>query len=128
MRACTALRNGPCAGNASAQEQGAGASQPVLEEVVVTAEKRSERLQDVPLSIVALTSADLQNSGAVTLQDIGREVPGLSDRNFSPRSEYAHHSRHLIDRGHRPDRGVLYRRHADLRGEPPARRDGPGTL
>jgi outer membrane receptor protein involved in Fe transport len=64
-------------GTALAQES-TTTSQGLLEEVVVTAEKRSERLQDVPLSIAALTSADLQNSGAVTLQDIGREVPGLS--------------------------------------------------
>ena len=71
-------------GNAWAQDQGTAASQTVLEEVVVTAEKRSERLQDVPLSMVALTSADLQNSGAVTLQDIGREVPGLSIVTLAP--------------------------------------------
>jgi outer membrane receptor protein involved in Fe transport len=71
-------------GNAWAQDQGTVASQPALEEVVVTAEKRSERLLDVPLSIVALTAADLQNSGAVTLQDIGRQVPGLSIVTLAP--------------------------------------------
>ena len=71
-------------GGAWAQDQGASASQPALEEVVVTAEKRSERLQDVPLSMIALTATDLQNSGAVTLQDIGREVPGLSVVTLAP--------------------------------------------
>jgi outer membrane receptor protein involved in Fe transport len=70
-------------GTALAQENTA-ASQGLLEEVVVTAEKRTERLQDVPLSIVALTGADLQNSGAITMQDIGREVPGLSIVSLAP--------------------------------------------
>ena len=72
-------------GNAVAQDQSAAAPQQALEEVVVTAQKRSERLQDVPISMVALTSADLQNSGAVTLQDIGREVPGLSIVTLAPK-------------------------------------------
>jgi iron complex outermembrane receptor protein len=33
-----------------------------LEEVVVTARKRSENLQDVPMSISAFSSSDLQNA------------------------------------------------------------------
>jgi iron complex outermembrane recepter protein len=69
---------------AQAQEASAKASAGALEEVVVTAQKRSERLQDVPLSMAALTSTDLQNAGAVTLQDIGRAVPGLSIVSLAP--------------------------------------------
>jgi iron complex outermembrane recepter protein len=49
-----------------------------LQEVLVTARKVSERLQDVPMAITALQGETLEETGAVTLQDIGREVPGLS--------------------------------------------------
>ena len=49
-----------------------------LEEIVVTARKETERLQDVPISITALSEQTLQRSGAETLADIGREVPGLN--------------------------------------------------
>jgi outer membrane receptor protein involved in Fe transport len=55
-----------------------------LGEVVVTARKQSERLQDVPLSITALTAETLTNSGALTIQDIGREVPGLNVVSVAP--------------------------------------------
>lgn len=44
--------------NAFAQAQ-TDASKPKLEEVVVTAQRREQSLQDVPISIVALTSEDL---------------------------------------------------------------------
>jgi outer membrane receptor protein involved in Fe transport len=41
-------------------------------------------LQDVPLSITALTAETLENSGALTIQDIGREVPGLNVVSVAP--------------------------------------------
>ncbi|MFZ0552875.1 MAG: TonB-dependent receptor [Steroidobacteraceae bacterium] len=60
--------------------QTASASSPggLLQEVIVTAEKRAQPLQDVPMGITAVTSAALQNLGAMTLSDIARAVPGLS--------------------------------------------------
>ena len=55
-----------------------------LEEVVVTAEKRPERLLDVPMSITVLTGRELERQGATTLKDIASEVPALSTVEFSP--------------------------------------------
>jgi len=49
-----------------------------LEEVVVTARKTEERLQDVPLSIAAFSSADIESSGARDLYDLTRFTPGFS--------------------------------------------------
>ena len=49
-----------------------------LEEVVVTAQKRSEDVQDVPISITALSGDFMVQSGADTLQDLGGYVPNLS--------------------------------------------------
>jgi iron complex outermembrane recepter protein len=49
-----------------------------LQEVVVTAQKRSEREQDVPATMVVLSGADLLDRGAVQLEDYAKEVPGMN--------------------------------------------------
>jgi len=49
-----------------------------LEEVVVTAQKRTESLQNVPIAVSALSSATLEALGAVDFTDYARTVPGLS--------------------------------------------------
>ena len=49
-----------------------------LTEVVVTAQKRSERLQDVPLSVTAITSELLAQQNLVQLRDFYNRVPGVS--------------------------------------------------
>jgi iron complex outermembrane receptor protein len=48
-----------------------------LEEVVVTARKRSENLQDVPMSISAFSSKDLQNAQIDNLVEVGRMSPNV---------------------------------------------------
>lgn len=53
-------------------------------EIVVTATKRSETIQDVPFSINAMTAAQMQKSGASTLEDISRSVAGLTVQNLGP--------------------------------------------
>jgi len=55
-----------------------------LAEILVTARKVSERLQDVPISITALSADTLQRSGAENLADIAREVPGLNVNSVGP--------------------------------------------
>ncbi len=50
-----------------------------LEEIVVTAQKRSENLQDVPISMVALGPLALERRGVVSLGDINNAtVPGVN--------------------------------------------------
>ncbi len=47
------------------------AQQPAnLEEVVVTAQRRSERLQDVPISVIAVTGKELAAVGVQTSRDL----------------------------------------------------------
>jgi iron complex outermembrane recepter protein len=48
-----------------------------LEEIVVTAQKRSENLQDVPIAISALTSNDLVARGFTEPADLSAVVPGF---------------------------------------------------
>lgn len=47
-------------------------------EIVVTAKNRAERLQDVPLSITALTSDGLQENQVRDVKDLQKVVPNLS--------------------------------------------------
>ena len=47
-------------------------------EVVVTAQKRSERLFEVPLPVQAITAAQLQESGASKVSDLVTAIPGAS--------------------------------------------------
>jgi len=52
--------------------------------IIVTATKRNSDLQDIPFSIAAATQEDIQNSGAVTLEDISRDIAGLTIQNLGP--------------------------------------------
>lgn len=56
---------------------GAVAEQAALEEVVVTATRRAESLQDVPLAVSAITSEELQTRGIFETSDLNRSVPNL---------------------------------------------------
>lgn len=60
----------------SAMAQPVAESQP-LEEVVVTATRRSEPLQNVPLSITAFSQEDLTEKGIVGYEGLARETPGV---------------------------------------------------
>ncbi len=55
-----------------------------LESITVTATKRETALVDVPFSINAQTEEDIQRSGAVTLEDLSRNVAGLAIQNLGP--------------------------------------------
>ncbi len=55
----------------------AARADPTLEEVVVTAERRSERLQDVPVAVTALSASDLTDLGVRQAGDIAASVPNL---------------------------------------------------
>jgi len=56
------------------------AAEPVdqLAEVVVTAQKRAERIQDIPISVSAISGDDLDRSGARDFKDVLLSVPGVS--------------------------------------------------
>jgi outer membrane receptor protein involved in Fe transport len=49
-----------------------------LEEIVVTAQKRSENVKDIPMSISALTSYELRARQIDNYDDLARAIPGLS--------------------------------------------------
>ena len=49
-----------------------------LEEIVVTAQQRAESLQDVPVSVAAVTAKKISDSGIVDLQGLSELVPNFS--------------------------------------------------
>jgi len=49
-----------------------------LEEVIVTARKRAENLQDVPISLMVFTSKDLQDQGISQFEDYATVSPSIS--------------------------------------------------
>ena len=49
-------------------------------DIIVTAQKRSERLTDVPISITAATGEQLANAGVVSAADLVKVVPGFTYR------------------------------------------------
>src|SRR5215475_7345904 len=55
-----------------------------LQEVVVTAQKREEKLHDVPMAVTAITAEDLQRQQLTSLSDLASRVPGLSLTNSQP--------------------------------------------
>src|SRR5512135_3206453 len=58
------------AAEAAAPDQG-------LEEIVVTARKREERLQDVPIAVSAVTSDTIQREQINVVREIAAYTPGL---------------------------------------------------
>ena len=54
------------------------ASSNAIEEIVVTAQKRSQSVNDVPLSIAVASGEDLANRGITDPSDLGRIVPGFT--------------------------------------------------
>lgn len=63
----------------SARSQGSDTSATgVLEEVIVTAQKREERLQDVPIAISAITSEQLTLRGIDNILDLKSVAPNLT--------------------------------------------------
>ena len=71
----------------SAQEDRATA----LEEVIVTAQKREESLQDAPLAITAFTADDMERFGSIEFGDIADLAP-----NFTLRKQTASHSNYAF--------------------------------
>ena len=48
-----------------------------LEEIIVTAQRREERLQEVPIAVAAVTAESLRNNGIDTTRDLPQMVPSV---------------------------------------------------
>lgn len=66
------------ADDASADVQGSDAAIPQLEEVIVTARKREENLQNVPDALTAFTATTIENAGIYHISDFMALTPNLT--------------------------------------------------
>ncbi|MAX13967.1 MAG: hypothetical protein CMN59_00430 [Sphingobium sp.] len=53
------------------------------QDIIVTAQRRSERLQDVPISVAAITSTQLQSAGVNSLFDVALLAPGVKIQQYN---------------------------------------------
>lgn len=60
------------------------ASHAVLEEVIVTAQKREENVQTIPIAVTAMSEEMLRNGSMLTMDDISRQVPGFTVTSYNP--------------------------------------------
>jgi len=67
------------AGQAQAQDAG----QATLEEIVVTAQKRAQDLQDVSIAVTAMSGEALQRAGVHSTEDLQNLVAGLQEYNYA---------------------------------------------
>ena len=77
------LSFGVASSAALAQVTKASDSDVGLEEIVVTAQKRAENLQDVPISVAAVSSQSVADLHATTLQGLQGSVPNVQINNYT---------------------------------------------
>jgi len=71
----------PADSGAPVEDDAAGAAAvPAMEEIVVTARKREENLQDVPIAVTALSSEFINEAGLTSVFDVADYTPNLSFR------------------------------------------------
>jgi iron complex outermembrane recepter protein len=65
-------------GNPCQAAEDQGGTQSGLSEVIVTAQKRSENIQDVPISVIALSGQQLRDSGVTDIKNLTVLTPALT--------------------------------------------------
>lgn len=58
--------------------QVASNAEPAISEIIVTARKRAEPLQDVPIAVTVLTAEEIEDAAIRNAEDIARLTPGLT--------------------------------------------------
>ena len=67
-----------CATGVSAQTSASpGDGSPQIGEIIVTAQKRSEKLQDVPIAVTAISGDEIRNRRIADIVDLSNQAPGL---------------------------------------------------
>ena len=152
LRACIHGARGPLLGSvailglsiaaAAHAQQNPGTDSPssvaTLEDIVVTAEKRSESLEKVPLSIVAYSAETLAETGVEDFSALAARIPGVTLNSAGPgQSSYSIRGIASVG-GNSPTTGLYIddtpilpsgrrRRHGEHRSRPVRSRPGRGA-
>src|SRR5450432_1038769 len=70
-----AISGGIAADSGWAQQ---AANPPALTEIIVTAQKREQNIQDVPISVIALSAQQLKDGGVTDIKNLQSLTPGLT--------------------------------------------------
>jgi iron complex outermembrane recepter protein len=84
VAAILAAHAGAAALAASPSDESAASPGGGLTEVVVTAQRRSENIQDVPIAIQAFTGATLQQLNVSNFEDVAKYLPNVSTATTAP--------------------------------------------
>ncbi len=68
----------------AAQDATANNDEETISDVIVTAQRRAESIQDVPISITALTSETLEKMNATTFDDFVKFLPSVTAQGLGP--------------------------------------------
>lgn len=90
------------------------ASVSTIDEVVVTARKREENLQDVPLAVTAISSAQILREGIRSVEDVVTRDPSLSLRSGYRALRHPHRHPRAVADARTPQRGDPGGRHRHL--------------
>ncbi|MGE4431260.1 MAG: TonB-dependent receptor [Sphingobium sp.] len=77
-----AMQDGALAQSPQATDRMAG--QPHVGDIVVTAQRRNQRLQDVPIAVAAVSGEQLQARGITSTESLAAAVPGLTVTTAGP--------------------------------------------
>jgi len=78
---CACLAASPAFAQSAPQATGQGA---VVQEIIVTAEKRASTVQKTPISMTAISGQDIAARGAVDFDKLAQDVPGVAERTAGP--------------------------------------------
>ena len=80
LSGCAAIATfaAPAAAQDTSVADGTGAEETQGNGIIVTARRREERLQDVPISVTALTGEALEQQGILELTQVAQQVPNIT--------------------------------------------------
>ncbi len=77
-QASSSSSDGTTAAAAQSTDANADDKDAKVQEIIVTARKREERIQDIPISIAVVTRDDIERRGLVSAEDYLRGIPGVN--------------------------------------------------
>ncbi|HOY77195.1 MAG TPA: TonB-dependent receptor [Hyphomonadaceae bacterium] len=80
---CLGALQSPTANAQAAPDNKSVASDPI-DTVIITANKRTQALEDVPASITVISEDDLRRSSADSIETLANAIPGLQLQSFGP--------------------------------------------
>lgn len=72
---------------AVAQQSSSGEEEMMIDEILVTARRRSESLMDIPMSVSAFSAQDIQQAGYANVLDMIEAVPGVTYGSFEAQAQ-----------------------------------------